>query len=131
MKIVSTLVSFVLAATILFHSLQLPFTYAYYYLDRSDFIERLCENKDKPEMQCNGKCQLKKVSENTSNDETEPFKIINLKEITLFIVKQTSYNFYNSASRYATLNNYSNLYCYAVSNSLDHPPQVAFSYFNM
>ena len=44
-------------------------TYAYYNLDTVGFIEKLCENKDKPELQCNGKCHLKKVVENNTNND--------------------------------------------------------------
>ncbi len=124
MKMASVILSCILTATILFHSLQVSFTYAYYYLDKYDFIERLCENKDTPEMQCEGKCHLKKVSESNTNDDKEPFKAMNLKEITLFIVEQSSFEFVNNASKRALINNYSNLYCNSISRALDHPPQV-------
>ncbi len=124
MKMVSIILSFILTAAILINSLQLSFTYAYYYVDKSDFIERLCENKDKPEMQCEGKCHLKKVAESNTNDDKEPFKAMNFKEITLFIVGQNSFKFINNASKSTLINNYSNLYCNAISKSFDHPPQI-------
>jgi len=121
---VSIILSFILTAAILIHSLQLSFTYAYYYVDKSDFIERLCENKDKPDMQCEGKCHLKKVAESNTNDDNAPFKAMNFKEITLFIVEQNSFKFINNASKSTLINNYSNLYCHALSKSFDHPPQI-------
>ncbi|MFD0836458.1 hypothetical protein ACFQ0I_11815 [Mariniflexile aquimaris] len=124
MKMLSIILSCILTATILFHSLQVSFTYAYYYLDKSDFIERLCENKEKPEMQCEGKCHLMKVAESNTNDDKEPFKAMNLKEITLFIVEQSSFEFVNNASKITLINHYSNLYCNSISRALDHPPQV-------
>ena len=61
-------------------------TYAYYNIDTVGFIEKLCENKDKPELQCNGKCHLKKVVENNTNNDKQPIKAVNLKDITLFVV---------------------------------------------
>jgi hypothetical protein len=124
LKIVSTILSFVLTSTILVNSLGVSFTYGYYYLDTSGFIERLCVNKDKPEMQCNGKCHLKKVVENNTNDDKEPFKGFNFKEITLFVVKQASYNFINITTKKVECSKYNNLYAFSKYSTLDHPPQV-------
>ena len=62
MKTSVILFSYLLSTLILYNSLRVTFTYAYYELDPVGFIEKLCENKDKPELQCNGKCHLKKVS---------------------------------------------------------------------
>lgn len=39
-------------------------------LDVDSFIEQLCENKDKPEMQCDGKCYLTKITNDTSNEDS-------------------------------------------------------------
>lgn len=35
--------------------------YSWYTLDIDSFIEQLCENKDRPELQCNGTCYLSKI----------------------------------------------------------------------
>lgn len=117
--------SFLLTLTILSNSLRVSFTYAYYYLDTSGFIERLCENKDKPELQCDGKCHLKKVVEEDSgaNDDI-PFKDINFKEITLFVVDQLAYKLFSPSVKKQELLDYNNLYVYAFTYALDHPPQV-------
>lgn len=37
-----------------------------YHLNR-DFYEQLCVNKDKPAMQCHGKCQMQKKSQNENS----------------------------------------------------------------
>ncbi|MCF8274632.1 MAG: hypothetical protein K9I95_12450 [Flavobacteriaceae bacterium] len=124
MKIVSTILSFVLTSTILVNSLGVSFTYGYYYLDTSGFIERLCVNKDKPAMQCNGKCHLKKVVENNTNDDKEPFKGFNFKEILLYVVEPTKYEFVNSSFIKVQKINYDNLYNFSISKGLDRPPQV-------
>jgi len=117
-------VSIILAAIIICSSLRISFTYAYYYVDTAGFIERLCENKDKPELQCNGKCHLKKVVENNTNDDKIPFKDINFKEITLFVVEQSKYEFISITFKKTDLSNYNNLYAYLVISAFDHPPQV-------
>ena len=124
MKIATIILSFILTATILFNSLQVSFTYAYYYLDKSDFIERLCENKDKPEMHCDGKCHLKKVAEKNTENDKEPIKGVTFKEITLFVVEQIKYDFTNSSLKRVQLIKYNNLYAYSISKTFDHPPQV-------
>jgi len=42
----------------------------FYSVDNQNFTEAFCENKDKPEMKCNGKCQMSKMAEwNSSNDK--------------------------------------------------------------
>lgn len=103
----------------------MSYVYAYYYLDTADFIENLCVNKDKPEMHCNGKCHLKKVAqENSAKDDKVPFKDINFKEIILYVVAQTSYNFINTTVKKKEISSYTNLYAFLVTSSLDHPPQV-------
>jgi len=125
LKTATSIVSLLLATIIIFNSLRISFTYAYYYLDTSGFIEKLCENKDRPELQCNGKCQLMKVAQNNqAADDKVPFKYIDFREITLFVVEQNSYDFLSHLSRKTHLKNYNNLYHYSLTYSLDHPPQV-------
>ena len=123
LKIASIILSFLLTSTILFNSLRVSITYAYYYMDMTDFIERLCENKDAPELECNGKCHLKKVAQNNTNDDV-PFKEISFKENTLFVVNQVYFNLVNTFKKSNQVIHYNNLYAYALNNSLDHPPQV-------
>lgn len=40
-----------------------------YTLNKQEIIEKFCENKDKPELQCEGKCHLKKQIEKKANSE--------------------------------------------------------------
>jgi hypothetical protein len=109
----------------LFNSLQLSFTYAYYYLDKADFIDMLCVNKDKPEMHCDGKCHLKKVAQNNNaNTDKIPTKNLNLKEVILFVVEQTTYSFLNNPFEKSEKPYYNNLYAYSAISVLDHPPQA-------
>lgn len=69
----------------LFNALRMPVTYLYYELDPDGFIALLCENKDTPELECEGKCELKKVAESSTNNSKEPAKSIHYKEIQLFV----------------------------------------------
>ncbi|WPQ60379.1 hypothetical protein SIO70_18700 [Chitinophaga sancti] len=45
--------------------------YAVYEYDTKLFVEAFCENKDKPELHCNGKCQLAKMQKEQRDNETE------------------------------------------------------------
>ncbi|WP_188649267.1 hypothetical protein [Yeosuana aromativorans] len=125
LKIATTILPFVLTITMLFNSLQLSFTYAYYYLDKTDFIAMLCVNKDKPEMHCDGKCQLMKVAQNNNaNTDKVPTKNFNLKEVILFVVEQTTYAFLNNPLEKSEKGYYNNLYAFSAMSVLDHPPQA-------
>jgi hypothetical protein len=84
----------------------------------------LCVNKDKPEMHCNGQCHLKKMAEGNNNNNKAPHKDINFKEIILYVVEQTAYNFINISNKKAELSYYANLYAYSAMSALDHPPQA-------
>ena len=55
-----------------------------------DFIAKvLCINKDKPELQCNGKCHLaKELNKTESKDQNSPITVTNKTEILLFFEKQ-------------------------------------------
>lgn len=124
MKISSIIISIVLSLLILFSSLRVTCTYAYYELDPIGFIERLCENKDNPELQCNGKCHLKKVAENNTDNQQEPAKSTSLKEITLFVVNKLDYSL-SIIKKIENINfDYKNLYAFSSTHKIDRPPQV-------
>lgn len=56
----------------------------FYSVDNKSFTEAFCENTDKPELQCNGKCYLKDVKKEA--DKPAPDGIMAYKtEINLFI----------------------------------------------
>jgi hypothetical protein len=61
--------------------------YVNYYVNYDYIAENLCENKDKPEMHCNGKCHLEKTIKEAEAEETKQkniptiVKVINFQEI--------------------------------------------------
>jgi len=123
-KIGHIIISFILTISILFNSLHVAFTYAYYYLDPIDFIEKLCENKDKPELQCNGKCHLKKVVEKNNNDGQAPIKAIDFNRIVLYVINQFEYKLTTIQSKKTELIRFDNLYTYIRIHSFYRPPQL-------
>jgi len=124
MKIASIIVSIILTLTMLFACMRVSLTYAYYYLDTANFIERFCENINKPELKCNGKCHLKKVTENNTTNEEAPAKVIDFKELLLFVNHQKKYSVNLIFLKKIETTNYNNLYTYTSTNSLYRPPQV-------
>ena len=98
-----------------------------YYVDYEHISKELCENIDKPEMRCDGKCHLKKELAKTSEDQKPISNSKNsTKEIEniLFLEKTTSY-FIISFSKIIKNNYwYNNLYQYNNSNQTFHPPSL-------
>lgn len=118
---------FALSVTILilFNSTRVSLTYAYYKLDPVGFIETLCINKDKPELQCNGKCHLNKVSKSLDKDQDTPENVVNFKELLLYTIALEKLIFKpkNDLKKQNT-SIYKNLYSYNNINDCFHPPQV-------
>jgi hypothetical protein len=50
-----------------------------------DFYASICENKDKPELECNGNCHLKKQLKQKEEEKPSKEKQINKKEQQLYI----------------------------------------------
>lgn len=124
MKISSIILSTVLTTLILFSSLRVTINYVYYELDPIGFIEKLCENKDKPELQCKGKCHLKKVAETSTENQQTPTKYTSLKEITLFVVDKLDLSFININNKENINFDYNNLYAYSSIHQIDRPPEI-------
>ncbi len=87
----------------------------------------LCKNKDKPELQCNGKCYLKKQLnkvDDTQQDKQQPVKKVK-SELPEYIASTTEISFSSFytdvTSQYAQ---YNDLYQHRVITSIFHPPSV-------
>lgn len=96
-----------------------------------DYISKvLCENKDKPQMHCNGKCHLMKEMAKTAEQEKpissdkkssiQEKEVLFFQEIKTFTLKQVCLDDKTSISEY-----YSNLYFHLHSFTVFHPPTLA------
>lgn len=75
-------------------SLKIAGTMGYYALFTEDFVERFCENKTRPELQCNGKCVLSKMLAKKEQEERKPLNLDWLRtETILFLDSLDSVNF--------------------------------------
>lgn len=124
MKNWQILITFFLSSLILYNSLRVSFTYIYYNIDTKGFIEAFCENIDKPELECNGKCHLKKIVETDNKDNNRPIQLIDLKNSLLYNENLTTINLKPLKLKKKDSFFYKNLYNYKISFSLFHPPQV-------
>ncbi len=100
---------------------------AWYQANKSYVAQELCENKDTPEMGCNGKCYLKKqldkVDNNTESEKNLPAKKNSKNELPEYLSTASSFYFANNN----TLSTqdfclYTNLYSYTIIPSVFHPP---------
>lgn len=69
MKLFISVILIILLALQAFYPLAI---HTYYYANKNFIASTLCENKSKPELQCKGKCHLKKLlkeAEEESKDE--------------------------------------------------------------
>ncbi|WP_367754905.1 hypothetical protein [Flavobacterium sp. WC2430] len=98
------------------------------YIVNYDYISTvLCVNKDKPELHCNGKCQLMKELANAADDE-KPIstnKKTNTNTLNdLFVQEVSEYVFMigNKPVQYILNSKYTNLYSHLEVYSIFHPP---------
>ncbi len=109
----------------LFNSTRVSLNYAYYNLDPVSFIEAFCENQDKPELKCNGKCHLNKVAKSQDKDQKTPESIVDFKELILFTNTFEPFIFQQKKHlKKQNITAYQNLYSYNNINDCFHPPQV-------
>ncbi|HLO74678.1 MAG TPA: hypothetical protein VK164_12130 [Flavobacterium sp.] len=99
------------------------------YVVNYDYISKeLCENKAKPELKCNGKCQLMKELAKASEDEKpinsdkkenskHEIEVLFFQEIKTLTIRQIYFH-----NKTFVRDNYANLYFHMVSCSVFHPP---------
>jgi len=121
----SLIISILFLVITLATSLKIAGTIGYYALFTEDFVERFCENKDKPKLQCDGKCALSKILLQESGDDTPTLNLDLLKtETILFLESSMQIDFSTKTDKSFTINEYANLYCFSLVRKEIQPPQV-------
>lgn len=102
---------------------------AYFQLNIDEIIEKYCVNKDKPQLECNGKCHLTKQLaqyDTTPTEDTTGIETINVKEVfTLVYIVTQSIKVPKktvAASSKEVINAYTNDYSYLGISSCFKPP---------
>lgn len=104
------------------NSLKVSLVYGWYTLDIESFIEQLCENKDRPELQCNGKCYLSKMDADTSTQDEQTIPVLEWDQL-VFCQTEIALNEEDVlvVSECANLH-YSMTYTRGYFQSIFHPP---------
>ncbi|MRI02432.1 hypothetical protein GH721_17950 [Kriegella sp. EG-1] len=124
MKLSRNTISTFLVLLTLASNIKIVSTFGYYTLFTEDFIERLCENKNRPELNCDGKCALAKILIQESNNDPTPISLDWLKiETVLFFTSLFSVNFLQLSTEYLNIEHYTNLYDYRYIEHIAHPPK--------
>lgn len=105
-----------------------PVLYTIYEYDTDLFVTMFCENKDRPQLKCNGKCHLAKMQKEQSEKDAEN----RLKQL------QTEVVFYNSTTpvyfvknelcvveKTGTIAYYNKSYSFLFTLDLVKPPDTA------
>lgn len=94
------------------------------YLINQDYIaEFLCINKDKPALECNGKCYLAEQLKKASEEKEKNLPAIAMEEYPIGIVLFISFQTETTTKIFPKANfRYNNNYSFAYLNSVFHPP---------
>lgn len=101
------------------------------YVVNYDYVSKvLCENKNKPQLKCNGKCHLmkelakqaesEKPIQNDKKNTVNELETLFFQEIKALVTRQIYFQDTTSIG-----DNYANLYFHRVSCSVFHPPILA------
>lgn len=80
MKNSSRIIILFISLCILFANMRSGVYFAYYSIDKQGFIDLFCENKNEPELHCEGNCKLSEVAEENHKNtdktlENQAYKI--------------------------------------------------------
>ncbi|HEV7378295.1 MAG TPA: hypothetical protein VGN64_00765 [Dyadobacter sp.] len=76
-------------------------TIAYYQINKEYITKVLCKNRDRPELHCNGRCDLAKRlnAQQAKKDQQTSDQVQNLPVVQLFASPVLSFQFYQSSFR--------------------------------
>lgn len=118
-----SIITILLSSIVFLASFQNSLFYVDYHLNK-DYYEALCINKQKPELNCNGKCEVKKESEK----ENSPISEIKYAfEVNILPTKPVEIDFnipfeFKSTEKIVSINHTFTLDGF--QNILPRPPQV-------
>jgi hypothetical protein len=99
-----------------------------YYANYNYIVTELCENKDKPFLECNGKCylakELKKVNYENHNHKSNLPKI-NFKDFLITSIENDNYSFLYIESLPLKIFGNKEITPFKLYNSILKPPKIA------
>jgi len=103
------IISIALLSFYLMTLIRVVFPYIDYFINKDYIASVLCENKDKPEKNCNGKCylkkQIKKVQQEQPTDQNAPSSTKQIEKDQIYFsleipTNQVVFDFNNTAIAY-------------------------------
>lgn len=98
---------------------------SYYYANKNYVASALCENKDKPQLQCQGKCFLKKQLDRTEKEDKKEKTALKGAETAVYIpatLFDTAQNSYAITTDYPLFKLHN--YTFLLDRTCFHPPAV-------
>ena len=103
--------------------LRVPLTYSYYWLDQAGFIEQFCENKDRPELNCDGKCYLSQMLKaQAEEEESKTIPVLQWQELSLMFSGALSWEFDFFEGLDSRVPYHKSTYTYQFTDRIFHPP---------
>ncbi|ADQ18906.1 hypothetical protein [Leadbetterella byssophila] len=99
--------------------------YTLYSVNQEVFVELFCINKDRPELHCDGKCELSKILKEKEKEKTSQV-LLQLQLDHVFLNQQVSFTFPAPIlpEKEIKLCPYTqDLYCYTLFLNLSEPPE--------
>lgn len=98
-------------------------------VNQQEITAKLCENKEKPKLQCNGKCHLKKQLAKIDNSEKKEDKkqhsnqSFKVEELFFNSLDNSVSSYFNYEIKSKKTYTYINLYHFQLNQNLKAPPQ--------
>jgi hypothetical protein len=118
----STFIILLFTVVMLFNSIKSGFMISFYLVDNSSFTELFCVNIDKPEMECNGKCEISKLSQDSTTKEKPTHLDFLQRQVVLFFNPMQQLEVFQFSEEENTLITYLNNYTYQYLPKSFHPP---------
>jgi hypothetical protein len=96
--------------------------YSWYLLDLDSFVEQLCENVDRPQLQCNGKCQMSKIVDNGPVKDSQSTPALEWEQFFYCLFYATTPVITAAFYIRKEMTYYNRLYNSMVISPLEHPP---------
>lgn len=116
---------YLLSLLLISNSIRTAIAYSWYILDIESFVEELCENKDTPQLQCNGKCYLSKLTIDEPTDEGKNKLTIEWEQLVYDFSKKPTYVPARFIEKKVPIFWYSSHYKLIATTSIFHPPRFS------
>lgn len=87
MLVFHKIVTHIALVAVLFWTVKNAALFTIYEIDQETFVELFCENKEKPELECNGQCQIEHMSQEKDNGHND--QLIPMLQTEVFFYHQT------------------------------------------